>query len=92
MKKNHDFNFSGGDILTKIGASWFASYWNYSVKGNKTELRWKNYKTSNLRIAKFKKSYEYHSCWREQILKMDDSKLSNNKLGIKGAEVKKLIR
>ena len=31
MAKGHDFNFEGGEILSKIGAAWFVSFFVFQL-------------------------------------------------------------
>ena len=83
---NHDFNFEGGEYLTKMGASWFISYMYYKKIDNK-HSNWRNVKTAENRISMFNKTLQYHKFWLEQIIKMDVIKLSTNIIGLSGTEV-----
>ncbi len=90
----HAFKCKGGKELSRIGASWFASYWYYSYK-DPTEKSWDNrkaIKTIDYRIRLFYRTKKFHSVWRKAILTMKDKNLERNKLGLKGADVKRFVK
>ena len=89
--KAHAFNFEGGELLAKIGASWFSSYWNFNNRPQK-DLHWERSKTARERIVRYNNTKHYHDNWRREVLKMNDSRLSRNKIGLTGAQVKNLIK
>ncbi len=85
--KNHAFNFPGGDILSKMGVSWFISY-SYSLKIDKNHDNWKRIKTCRSRSNNFQKSKAFHNSFVREILSMSDAKLATNKIGLSAKEVK----
>lgn len=87
---NHAFSFPEGEKLSKMGASWFASYWHYD-HCNKNELSWKNCESVSRRISYYNKTKQYHDDWRREIMKMDDSNLETNEIGLTGTQVKALV-
>jgi hypothetical protein len=91
MNKGHDFNFIGGDILSKIGAAWFVSYAYYNhVDDN--HLAWSNSRYSKLsidsRAHSYNKSKEYHFEWLNEVLKMTQLDKHKNKCGLVSTQVK----
>ena len=50
----HDYNFDGGQYLTKIAASWFVSYM-YHLKIDKKHINWQNVSNSFDRIKTYNK-------------------------------------
>ena len=89
--KNHTFNFPGGDILSKMGASWFISYF-YYLKVDKSHDNWKRNKTCRSRINNFQKSKVFHNSFVREILNMSDAKLATNKIGLSAKEVKTMAK
>ena len=87
----HDFNFDGGDELSKIGASWFVSYSFYIYK-DKSHMNWKRIKTSTYRIGVFNRTKNYHEFWLEKILEMNNLKLKTNKLSLDAEKVKEMAK
>lgn len=85
--RNHDFNVIGGDILKKIGASWFASYWYFNNVDN-NETHWVNCQDVGDRIDKYNDSEQYHKTWLEYIVKNGNlKKLDTNELGLTGRQI-----
>ncbi|MCM1055514.1 MAG: hypothetical protein NC394_08335 [Bacteroides sp.] len=75
---SHSFSFDGGEILSKIGATWFVSYAYYEkIDGNHN-----NWKNVSSRFANYNNSRNYHKYWLEQVLVMNSENLKRNKLGI----------
>lgn len=87
----HRFNFKGGEILSKIGATFFVSYLYFKVVDN-THLNWNNILTKHSRIANINKTEEYHMYWLELILEMKNENLEKNTLGLKGSEIKMMAQ
>lgn len=85
----HDFNFDGGEYLTKMGASWFVSYM-YYLKIDNMHLNWDKIKTANTRINVFDKTTKYHKFWLNEVLKVSNDKLNTNKIGINAYETKRM--
>lgn len=83
------FNFDGGKILARLGASWFTSYLCHEVL-DRSEMSWKNVKTFQSRIGTFNESKKYHEFWIGQVCCMDEKRLSTNEIGLSGEEVKKM--
>ena len=87
--KGHDFNFDGGDLLSKIGATWFVSY-SYYLKKDRTHENWKNVKTSKMRISRFESTKGYHLSWLKEVLKMNDVNLAKAKIGLTPEQTKRM--
>jgi hypothetical protein len=81
MTKKHDFNFKGGEYLTKIGATWFVSYSFYCLRDN-THMNWEKIKTHKSRISTFNKTENNHEFWLQQVVNMDNDRLNTNKLNL----------
>ncbi len=81
----HIFNFEGGKILNRMGASWFVSY-AYYLYVNSEHTNWQKVSIS-MRESYFKKSEEYHRFFFKRIIEMNESKLDTNKLGLEGREI-----
>ena len=65
MREGHNFSFSGGDILSRIGAAWFVSYAYYSYI-DKNHVNWEfgiTIKSLNSRRSKYNNSSVYHKDW-----------------------------
>ena len=88
---SHNFNFDGGEYLAKIGASWFVSYMFYELL-DRTHLNWRNVTTSRYRISIFNRTREYHKYWLQQILNMNDKRLSTNTINLKSIQIKTMAR
>ena len=90
MKNSHDFNFEGGEILTKIGAAWFVSYAYYNYIDDK-HLSWKNPKFSELskqsRTSNYNKSKHYHIAWLHEVMKMKQLDKHGNYCGLKSTQI-----
>ena len=89
--KTHSFNFAGGDLLSKIGASWFISY-SYYLHIDNSHLNWQNCKTTHYRTNIFNKTKKYHNLWLQEVVKMNELNLSTNNLGLNGTLVIKLAK
>ena len=90
MARN-SYTFPGGDYLTTMGASWFISY-SYYLKIDPTELRWQKVKTFPSRISVFKRSTAFHKSFVDEILKMNDARVSKNKISLSASEVKNMAK
>lgn len=86
-RDNHAFNFDGGEILCVMGASWFVSFAYYRYV-DRNHCAWKKVNSYPSRIDTYYKSTEYHAYWLERITEMNERRLSTNKIGLKGTEVK----
>lgn len=82
----HNYNFNGGDLLSKIGASWLISYL-YHSKIDKKHLNWERISKPSQRVKMCGKSVRYHKYWIEKIIKMNANNLSRNRIGLTGAKV-----
>lgn len=90
-REDHAFHFDGGEILCNMSASWFVSYAYYKFV-NKNHLAWRKVSSYLSRINVYCQSIEYHAYWLERITEMSDRKLSTNKIGLSGMEVKRMAR
>lgn len=86
----HDFNFEGGHLLSKIGASWFVSY-SYYLTIDKSHINWSLVKTASLRKSKYNQSKEFHKIWLEQISMMSDTNLAKNTIKLSPLQIKEII-
>ena len=85
----HIFRLDGGDDLTTMGASWFVSYCYYkTISPNHTN--WNKIKTASNRISVFSGTKHYHKYWLQEVLKMSDSNLNKNSLGLKAQQIKQM--
>lgn len=85
------FNFPGGEILTKMGASWFVSY-SYYEKIDRKHLNWSKVKTTGSRLSHYNKGRAYHEEWLLEVLSMNEDALSTNTIGLDGEEIKSMAR
>ena len=49
---NHNFSFAGGDILSKMGATWFVSYAYYD-RVDKNHRNWDRVSTAASRTSRY---------------------------------------
>lgn len=87
MMNNHNFNFDGGEVLARIGATFFVAYLFY-LYVDPTYLLWRNILTSNIRIRRINLSRNYHIYWLHRVLEMNDLLLERNHLGLMGPDIK----
>jgi hypothetical protein len=87
----HDFNFKGGNFLSRMGATWFVSY-SYYCNINKSHKNWKNVSTCPSRISVFNKTGNYHKFWLEQIICMNDRRLNTNTIGLDTTKTKEMAK
>ena len=87
----HDFSFDGGEILSKMGASWFVSYAYHKYIDN-NHINWSSVSTTQSRISKFNTSKKYHKYWLEQVLIMNSANLSKNTIGLSAMQTKFMAR
>ena len=83
----HDFAFVGGDVLSKIGATWFVSFAYYETV-DPSHRNWARVKTSANRQSTFQHSRQYHRVWLEQVARMNPSLLDRNTIGIAARDCK----
>ncbi|MBQ8239124.1 MAG: hypothetical protein IJZ39_13375 [Oscillospiraceae bacterium] len=88
---NHNFSFAGGDILSKMGATWFVSYAYYD-KVDKNHTNWNRVSTASSRSSKYVSSVSYHKDWLSEVLVMKDENLSKNTIGLDAGQVKAMTR
>ena len=84
--KKHDYNFNGGNLLRKIGASYYVCYL-YSLNKDPNETRWESIGTKDRRNKTIIKHTKYCKPWLEEISKM--KKVASNSMGLSIDEVKK---
>lgn len=92
MAKGHDFNFDGGEILSKIAAWWLVSYM-YYLEIDDSHKNWSLKLTEqsiNSRKNQFMKSKEYHQLWLMEILKMNQLDKHKNSGNLSSNEIKKM--
>ena len=87
----HDFSFSGGKILSRMGATWFVSYAYYETI-DKFHMDWKKVSTVQSRISKYHSGKEYHKVWLNEVLAMNPANLSKNTIGLDAQQVKMMAR
>ncbi|MGM9609616.1 MAG: hypothetical protein ACI3XE_05280 [Eubacteriales bacterium] len=87
----HNFNFEGGDILTKMGATWFVSY-AYYERIDRTHKNWDKVATTQPRISKYNTGRSYHKAWLAEILTMNPANLNKNTIGLSAEEIKTMAR
>ena len=89
MKKSHDYNFSGGKTFRRMGASWYVAYCYYlaidSNCGN-----WEFVSTSNMRKSLYICNVDMRDYWLGEVLKMDETRLNRNRIGLTGVMVKRM--
>lgn len=83
---SHSFKFNGGEILSKMGASWFVSY-AYFEKIDKTHKNWNKIPTVQTRISKYNNSRNYHKDWLKEILSMNPANLNKNTIALKAEDI-----
>ncbi len=89
-REGHTFNFSGGDSLTTIGASWFVSYMYYELI-DKNHKEWEKLKTAKKsRIPSYNRTREYHKMWLEEVMNMNLNRLKSNTMKIPPEEIKRM--
>ncbi len=88
---SHNFNFDGGEILSKMGASWFVSY-AYFEKIDRTHKNWSNISTAQSRISKYNNSRYYHQYWLREVLDMNPANLNKNTIGLRAEETKSMAK
>ena len=82
----HAFAFYGGNLLRRIGASWFVSF-AYHKHVDAGHLNW-NRVSVKMRSSIYEKSFSYHRYWLDKIMSMNDRLLDTNKLGLTSLQVK----
>lgn len=88
---NHNFSFVGGDILSKMGATWFVSYAYYD-RVDKNHRNWDRISTAASRISRYIAGISYHKEWLQEVLLMKDANLSKNTLGLDARQVKTMAK
>ncbi|MBE6663820.1 MAG: hypothetical protein E7602_04890 [Ruminococcaceae bacterium] len=82
--KNHDYNFSGGNHLRRIGATYYVCYL-HSLNKDSNEKRWQKIKTKDQRNKVIIKHSSFCKLWLTEISKM--KKVSTNSMGLTVSEV-----
>jgi hypothetical protein len=91
IMKGHEFNFDGGEYLSKIGASWFVSY-SYYVFVDGNHLNWCNIKTVAYRTRIYDTTKIYHKFWLTQVENMNNNFLNKNQIGVDASITKKMAK
>lgn len=86
---SHSFSFAGGEILSKMGATWFVSY-AYYEKINSSHNNWARVSTTQSRISNYNKGRSYHKIWLTQVLLMNPDNLNTNTIGINATQTKSM--
>lgn len=87
----HDFNFEGGEILAKMGATWFVSY-AYYEKIDKNHDNWSRVTTTQSRISKYNKGKPYHRTWLKEVISMNPVNLNKNTIGLEASKTKLMAK
>ncbi len=87
----HSFSFEYGDILSKIGATWYTSY-AYYKHCDQCHESFKKVMTWQSRASQYKNNIKLEKYFIMQIAAMSAEKLSTNTLGINGTEVLRMAR
>ncbi|MBN3489884.1 hypothetical protein JV173_00005 [Acholeplasma equirhinis] len=94
MAKRHDFNFEGGEILSKIAAWWLVSY-KYYLEIDAEHFNWSKNLTDNSinsRKSNYERSTQYHEKWLKEVLKMNQLDKHKNSGNLSGNEIKSMAR
>lgn len=94
MNTGHDFNFKGGEILSRISAAWLVSYAYYNFV-DKNHLNWQTEitpKSIYSRRSKYNNSTEYHKAWLNEVLKMKRLDTNKNAIGLNAMQIKNMAR
>jgi hypothetical protein len=89
--KSHNYNFDGGEILAKIGASWFVSY-AYFERINRAHMNWSHVSTAGVRMSKYRSGRIYHKKWLQEVLIMAPVNLEKNTLGLSADRIKEMAQ
>ena len=87
----HSFSFEGGDILAKMGASWFVSY-AYYKNVDSTHMNWSKVTTTQSRISRYNAGQKYHVAWLKEVLSMNPINLNKNTIGLDANQTKEMAR
>ncbi|MEG1913359.1 MAG: hypothetical protein RRY64_08360 [Oscillospiraceae bacterium] len=87
----HSFSFDGGDILSKMGATWFVSYLYYR-RMDTSHRNWSRVSTATSRISKYNASSAFHKEWLQEVLLMNPQKLNTNTIGLDAGQVKAMAQ
>ena len=88
---NHNFSFAGGDILSKMGATWFVSYAYYD-RVDQNHRNWDWVSTAASRTSRYIAGIPYHKEWLQGVLVMKDENLSKNTIGLNAWQVKAMAK
>ena len=88
---NHNFSLAGGDILSKMGATWFVSYAYYD-RVDKNHRNWDRVSTAASRTSRYIAGIPYHKEWLQEVLVMKDENLSKNTIGLDARQVKAMAK
>jgi hypothetical protein len=91
MGESHAFSFAGGDILCKIGATWFVSYM-FAKYIDPSHKNWTHVDTYNTRQNVFSYSTKYHKDWLLEVIKMNNNKLATNKIKVNPQQTKDMAK
>ena len=88
---NHDFGFEHGEILGRIGATWYASY-AYHRHCDPSHNNFTFVGTWKSRASNYKGHLELEKYLMEKISEMTPQRLATNTIGLSGEEVLRMAR
>lgn len=88
-KSNHIFNFSGGEMLARMGAWWFVSY-SYYLHMDPSHDCWRKVSTEATRRSVYNRSKEFHIYWLCEVLNMQNLDSQGNSGNLRACEIKRM--
>ena len=88
-KGNHIFNFSGGEMLARMGAWWFVSY-SYYLHIDPSHDCWRKVSTEAARRSVYNRSKEFHIYWLSEVLNMQNLDKQGNSGNLRACEIKRM--
>lgn len=86
-----NFSSEGGEMLRKMGVSWFVSY-AYYEKIDPSHKNWMCVTTVPSRLSRYNQGRPYHKTWLQEVLTMDPNLLQKNTIGLFSSEVKDMAK
>lgn len=96
MKKENNYLvvdgiYASDPDLNRIGSAWFVSYAYYNYIDN-SHKNWQGITTVEMRSSVYRNNYHNHMSWLKGIMKMDDSRLATNWIGLTSSEIKEMAK
>ncbi|HWQ51760.1 MAG TPA: hypothetical protein VN369_08155 [Terriglobales bacterium] len=88
---HHNFNFEHGDILSHLGATWYASY-AYHRHCDTTHNNYTLVDTWRNRKSTYERHLELEKYFTEKIAEMNPQRLATNAIELTGLEVLRMAR